>query len=597
MALFGRRKKDNSMNLKVILLLVIALWVSRIDTAWPFASIVVHVHEDITRLALQQDYNNNPFGFFEVLSSGQVVVFSKKALKQIVIANRDSDKGASFGDPKRHFDNEKFIDSSLWLKERKKIIIFLLTRTNPDGDLARKYLGQALHAVQDYYSHTNWSEVHGRTTINEDLGKFEHADGPAQSPCPDFPSKLATGLTDITSGFYVIGELCNPVIRNSTNRCIHGNLPDGLFPFTEGSCAGINKDHGARPGFRDARDLAVAATRDFVQQIIDDINANSSIQNKDQAIRTLMDQLGEWKFQLQREGAAGDEENWEDIDDSWAVVQFFFERADGGEDVEIAVRFGVMDAVGTKHTNIDSTGTIEGVTYNAGNKTWTVNWTPEAPADPDDPQETSWRVWVLAVKTDTGTYELIGGDTINPPAPYGFRSFGIYDGTLKTQAISKTDPTQRLYIGVDSGSIHTPGKFTMTLPYFKERYLFHQGITMSTIKQEIAVTSNVPWDIKYQGWFSPSLGTLNDEQGTRINSLFGQTTVKTVNSPPVFSEQFYSMSVVVTNTSPHNVGNSSSLSQRGWFLAVNLPPVPFNGTILDMVPNNVVIFEDNPLIP
>jgi hypothetical protein len=283
---FERRNKNVLKNLQFILLIAAMLWVYGAGTAWPFGSVwPVKVHKEITHRALEPNYNHNTSGFFEILSSGQVVFFSENALKEIVKANRASDSFFKPSNPIRHFDDEKLIPASRFLMRRKQFIIGFLTRTIPNGRLARKYLGQALHALQDYYSHTNWVEL-GKVTINDVLGRSEHVAPPEGSTCPDFPAKLGdAGLTSITSGFY-IEPLCDPRIKVESGavKCIHGDI---IPPRT---CDGLNKDIPGRPRHFEAKDLAVEATIDYVQQVIDDIRADSSIQNKDEVIRILLDQ-------------------------------------------------------------------------------------------------------------------------------------------------------------------------------------------------------------------------------------------------------------------------------------------------------------------
>jgi hypothetical protein len=45
---------------------------------------------------------------------------------------------------------------------------------------ARQLLGQLLHTLQDFYSHSNWIEL-GKTEINERLGIYEDI-GPVAAP-------------------------------------------------------------------------------------------------------------------------------------------------------------------------------------------------------------------------------------------------------------------------------------------------------------------------------------------------------------------------------------------------------------------------------
>lgn len=67
-----------------------------------------------------------------------------------------------------HFDGENFVGGQALLVQAKTNVISAVK--NGDGEAARKFLGAALHTLQDFYAHTNWVEL-GRSDINYDLGK------------------------------------------------------------------------------------------------------------------------------------------------------------------------------------------------------------------------------------------------------------------------------------------------------------------------------------------------------------------------------------------------------------------------------------------
>ena len=67
----------------------------------------------------------------------------------------------------------------------KQVIVSLSLVPNKDLTNARILLGQSLHTLQDFYSHSNWVEM-GKTDINKLIGKNETIGtvaGPNQATC------------------------------------------------------------------------------------------------------------------------------------------------------------------------------------------------------------------------------------------------------------------------------------------------------------------------------------------------------------------------------------------------------------------------------
>ncbi len=146
--------------------------------------------------------------------NGSPLEFQNEAIKEISLANRSVDikpeylNGSSFFskntlldfidkdsrvyfsytfyEPSFHFDSGKIRESSRWLKIRKDDIIKELKPIKDSssedaiarGKQARKFLGQALHTLQDFYSHTNWVELgfDGDDEIDKRLGREEVPD-------------------------------------------------------------------------------------------------------------------------------------------------------------------------------------------------------------------------------------------------------------------------------------------------------------------------------------------------------------------------------------------------------------------------------------
>ena len=206
--------------------------------------------------------------------NGETLQFSEKAIEQVRQANEDTDcfpscqKFASY-----HFDDEDFSGATARIKQLKASIIQKITAATPNGASARKDLGGALHTLQDFYAHSTWVEL-GNTGIDTRLGNSTFSGLPlATATCPTDAGTLGgAGLTSMTSGWFKI-PLCVP----PAGKCRHGipiACPDGL-----------NKDTADRPGYATANQLAELATRDFLNQILDD----PSVAGNAKAIKALMD--------------------------------------------------------------------------------------------------------------------------------------------------------------------------------------------------------------------------------------------------------------------------------------------------------------------
>ena len=76
-------------------------------------------------------------------------------------------------------------------RENRVALVFVLLAirhargTDKDLDKARALLGELLHTLQDFYSHSNWIEM-GKTQINENIGIRENIGrvaAPDQATC------------------------------------------------------------------------------------------------------------------------------------------------------------------------------------------------------------------------------------------------------------------------------------------------------------------------------------------------------------------------------------------------------------------------------
>jgi hypothetical protein len=227
--------------------------------------------------------------------NGQPKTFSKRALEQVADSNEDVDSiiflSAAVFHPERHFTNESFAASSARLKNLKSQIVANVKADPPDGDEARKLLGQALHTLQDFYAHSNWVEL-GNSGINTDLGRNEMTDPAATlQACPTDSGTLGpNGGGGLTSAYYLGAAGCGPLPH--PGKCYHG---------VRFNCGGINKDEPGRAGHGAAVSVATAATKDYVEQVLSEIAGN------DRAVSALMDLKGTLGFIIDDTGSMGEE--------------------------------------------------------------------------------------------------------------------------------------------------------------------------------------------------------------------------------------------------------------------------------------------------
>lgn len=218
-------------------------------------------HHDVTKEALEAIHTT---------VDGKDRGFSDKAIKQVIAANEATDSelrlNAAYLHPEWHFTDEAFKPSTTNLLTLKREILDELRKQRPDGKVAWKKLGRALHGIQDFYSHSNWVEL-GNTDIVTVFGTFV-----LQNPPRDLHACLMingnllapNGGGGLTSGYYVgaIGcaELPYP------GKCYHGIYSQ--------VCPGINKDKSTFVGYDAAKDLAKKASRKFVQDMVDELQGN-----------------------------------------------------------------------------------------------------------------------------------------------------------------------------------------------------------------------------------------------------------------------------------------------------------------------------------
>ena len=264
MALLRHRTATRSLLLLATAML--ALRFRKADAFFPtnaltFQGFEGRSHEKITTDALEA-LDREFFG-------GQSPNGSMRAANQeIADANRDVDDDQLHSS--LHFDGENFAVGQGRLLALKAAVLAALGRS--DGQGARQDLGQALHSIQDFYAHSNWTNNHA--VINLDLGvegrQIQNTLG------LNDPAEVNGMLTTLlTSGYYDGEDRMPPPLQNG-HKDRHGGPFDGLSLLDFG--LGLNRDSNdfiLSPEFlhhNDAADLATDATKKYIHEITDQVS-------------------------------------------------------------------------------------------------------------------------------------------------------------------------------------------------------------------------------------------------------------------------------------------------------------------------------------
>ncbi|KAK2508851.1 hypothetical protein MC885_011793, partial [Smutsia gigantea] len=170
----------------------------------------------------------------------------RAALGEVSRANAAQDfLSTSKNDPDLHFDAERLVQG------RRRLVgalrETLVAARALDHTLARQRLGAALHALQDFYSHSNWVEL-GKQQPHphllwprHELRSLAQAGDPTCSDCGESscPGNLL-GFTLLTSGYFGTHPSKPP------GKCSHGGHFDRSS--SQPPRGGINKD-STSPGF------------------------------------------------------------------------------------------------------------------------------------------------------------------------------------------------------------------------------------------------------------------------------------------------------------------------------------------------------------
>ena len=212
-----------------------------------------------------------------VTPDGQELRFSETAIEEIQEANKSVDYAIGglreFWKSELHCDDENFEKSSKVLLEYKEDrIVAQADRATPK--VLRSTLGRALHTLQDFYSHSNWVNRNpgpNHTTPNEKLGnEIIKSLGPGVGTCQEiWPDRLeGAGETEVTTGYFNFSGAIG--WGPPKGKCAHG-LPANILGGRVSAQAGINKDLAGAPFFVEARNVAVMATKAYVEEVIQEI--------------------------------------------------------------------------------------------------------------------------------------------------------------------------------------------------------------------------------------------------------------------------------------------------------------------------------------
>ncbi|KAK9536523.1 hypothetical protein VZT92_006297 [Zoarces viviparus] len=197
----------------------------------------------------------------------------RQTIKLIQVKNREVDTSFS-SDPRYHFDDENFTEGRKIITDGLSVVKASNKRNN--FETARGKLGQILHTLQDFYTHSNWVEMENNLP-NSNLIRANAVIGniaaESRATCRNCNGDDCTNniLEDIlrekilTSGYFVFSISSSP---KPTGKCSHGGFLDGTSRIEPKG--GINKDDlGASHGHlhMKAANLAIAATSELLEDI------------------------------------------------------------------------------------------------------------------------------------------------------------------------------------------------------------------------------------------------------------------------------------------------------------------------------------------
>jgi subtilisin-like proprotein convertase family protein len=228
-------------------------------------------HQSMTRSAIKE-LDAEFFSITKLTNS------MKKAIEQIADSDAAVDAlpqegGTQFDKSASHFDGENFQGSQERLTNYMLTVITALHEQ--DAKKARYALGQALHTLQDFYSHSNWIELGNRApyaalgvpgvALYQPPQFTRTCTDCVRNDCPDCPNNLTT--VELTTGYYGGDDRAKP----HEFKCSHGGRFDSSAKGAYGN--GINKDTVTCPLsphndlHATAASVAKEATKGYIREI------------------------------------------------------------------------------------------------------------------------------------------------------------------------------------------------------------------------------------------------------------------------------------------------------------------------------------------
>ncbi|KAM8898612.1 von Willebrand factor A domain-containing protein 7-like isoform 1-T3 [Spinachia spinachia] len=173
-----------------------------------------------------------------------------------------------------HFDEELFVQGQKIITEG--IVVVKASNTQENFESARQIVGEILHTLQDFYSHSNWVEL-GNKLPNPNLIRSDTSIGNIadknRATCrscdgDDCRNNILADIIEekvLTSGYFGVVPLAS---TKPKGKCSHGGAVDQTSRIEPKG--GINKDSfGASHGHlhTDAANLAMAATSLLLEDI------------------------------------------------------------------------------------------------------------------------------------------------------------------------------------------------------------------------------------------------------------------------------------------------------------------------------------------
>ncbi|XP_030643649.1 von Willebrand factor A domain-containing protein 7-like [Chanos chanos] len=169
-----------------------------------------------------------------------------------------------------HFDNEMFLEGQGLIRKGLEIVKANIRQMRLEA--ARRKLGEILHTLQDFYSHSNWIELGNLLPYTDLIRPYHKIENIADSKTSTCTSCNGSNCDNnilesiirekkLTSGYFF-------TLSKPQGKCSHGDFGDvsTLIPPS----GGINKDtNGSSHGrlHPQAADMAITATRELLEDI------------------------------------------------------------------------------------------------------------------------------------------------------------------------------------------------------------------------------------------------------------------------------------------------------------------------------------------